>query len=267
MYTLRDTIHSGYQRHTVAYWRDIFEKIERDLEESCRQAIESLDESINQAEKIEAAITTEIREMKDKDQAEQLCRKFPNARSRVRKLLWAYFGGTESVDTPSAAVDDVSGPDASDSQPDMVSAPETSVFGPDADAHTATANVPGADPDIPRRDTNVPAPAADAPTSGCGNSSADVEAEQVKPGDTVNYQITRSTSVDPFVSVGPAALERTVVEPDTYKISTCLLTFRCSSPLPACPIPRCNAANTYCRLISTSHCDERCPYVERSRGH
>jgi hypothetical protein len=62
-------------------------------------------------------------------------------------------------------------------------------------------------------------------------------ARLVKPGDTVNFQIGCDTGVGPFISIGPAASELTVVEIDTYKISTCLLTFRCSSPLPTCLNP------------------------------
>jgi hypothetical protein len=62
-------------------------------------------------------------------------------------------------------------------------------------------------------------------------------AQLVKPGDTVNFQIGRSTGVGPFISGGPAASELTVVGTDTYKISTCLLNFCCSTPLPTCPNP------------------------------
>jgi hypothetical protein len=62
-------------------------------------------------------------------------------------------------------------------------------------------------------------------------------AQLVNPGDTVNFQIGRSTGVGPFISVGPAASGLTVVETDTYRISTCLLTFRCCSPLPTCLNP------------------------------
>jgi hypothetical protein len=186
--TLRGTIRSGYQLHAEAYWRAILEGREKHLEELCRPAIETLHESITQADKIEAIITAQIREMEGKDQAEKLCRNIPSGRSLVRKLLRAYFRGADSVDTPSPAVDGVSGPDAAVSGPNMASTPETNVPGPDADTPTADANVPRADTDVIRRDanapavdanvpgpdTNVPAPAADASTSGSGNSSADV---------------------------------------------------------------------------------------------
>jgi hypothetical protein len=186
--TLRDTIRSGYQLHTETFWRAILEGREKHLEQLYRPAIENLHESVTQADKIQAIITTQIRKMEDKDQAEKLCRNITSGRSLLRKLLWAYFGGADSVDTPSAAVDDVSCPDAGLPRPKTVSAPETNVPGPAAAAPTADANIgcadtdisgsdadaPDADANVPGPDTNVPAPAANALTSGSGISSADV---------------------------------------------------------------------------------------------